>query len=102
VERETTAKQFSHFLIGYNRTGLAILKSLQKLSPGILVVDFHPLVIRNLRKRGIHCVYGDAEDVELLEALKIAGAHMAVSTIPDFTANLTPDHNMRCALLQIY
>jgi len=88
VERELLAKKFSHFLIGYNRTGFAVLKSLQKLYSDILVVDFNPVIIKNLRKRKVNCVYGDAEDVELLEALRIARAHMVISTVPDFSTNL--------------
>lgn len=88
VEREVTPKRFGCILIGYNRTGFDILKSLQKLYKDVLVVDFNPAVIRNLKKRGVNCVYGDASDTELLELLKVNRAYMVVSTVPDFSTNL--------------
>jgi len=88
IEREIITKRFGCFLIGYNRTGFAILRSLQNLYPDVLVIDFNPAVIKSLKKRGISCVYGDAEDVELLESLRITKAHMVVSTVPDLSTNL--------------
>ncbi|MCM8762015.1 MAG: cation:proton antiporter [Candidatus Omnitrophica bacterium] len=88
IEREVLTKRFGCFLIGYNRTGFDILKSLQRLYSDVLVIDFNPEVIRILKHRKINCVYGDAEDVELLELLKINRAYMVVSTAPDLSTNL--------------
>ncbi len=88
IEREIVTRRFGCFLIGYNRTGFDILKSLQKLYSDVLVIDFNPAVIRELRKRKVNCVYGDAEDIELLELLKINRAYMVVSTAPDLSTNL--------------
>ncbi|MCX8082615.1 MAG: cation:proton antiporter [bacterium] len=88
IEREIINKRFGCFLIGYNRTGFDILKSLQKLYSDVLVIDFNPEIIKILKHRKINCVYGDAEDIELLEILKINRAYMVVSTAPDLSTNL--------------
>lgn len=88
IEREIVHRRYGYFLIGYSRTGFDILKSLRKMYSDVLVIDFNPAVIRELRKRKVDCVYGDAEDIELLELLKINKAYMVVSTAPDLSTNL--------------
>jgi Kef-type K+ transport system membrane component KefB/voltage-gated potassium channel Kch len=88
VEREMPSKRFSYFLIGYNRTGFAILQSFQKMYTNFLVIDFNPEIIKILKKKGVNCLYGDADDSELLDTLKIDRASMVVSTVPDVSTNL--------------
>lgn len=73
----------NHIIIfGYHRTGYHILRKVQELGQGALVVDFNPDIIERLRKENIPCVYGDAEDEQILEAANIREAAMVVSTIP--------------------
>ena len=84
-------KDYKYFLFGHNRIGFSILEAfsqVRKEEKDYLVVDFNPNIVKNLRKKGIQCVYGDAEDTELLEDLKIDKAKLVVSTIPDFEINL--------------
>lgn len=88
VERELLANNFSHFLIGYNRTGFAVLKSFEKLYSEFLVIDFNPEIIRIMKKKKINCIYGDADDIELMEALKIHKASIVVSTVPELSTNM--------------
>ena len=49
----------------------------------ILVVDFNPAVMRELRERGISCVYGDVAHADTLRHIGIEGAELVVSSITD-------------------
>ena len=74
-------------LFGYNRIGYDILESLKKIKKKYLVVDYNPVIIRKLTRESIDCRYGDANDYELLEDLRLSEAKMVISTIPDYDTN---------------
>jgi len=65
----------------------------------ILVVDFNPTVMRELRQRGISCVYGDVAHADTLRHVGIQDAELVVSTITDDilrgTNNLRMMRNIR-------
>lgn len=96
-ERKKLIDQYSHhdetleyrvYLFGYNRTGYSVLKSLTKLKKPYLIIDHNPDIIMELVSKGIHCKYGDADDIELLAELDIPKMEMVVSTIPDAETNM--------------
>ncbi len=87
-ERELKRKKYDFILFGYNRIGFSILKSLSKLKRNYLVVDFNPETVKKLASKKINCVYGDAEDTEFLQDLRIEKAKLVISTIPDPEINL--------------
>ncbi|MGM5484152.1 MAG: cation:proton antiporter [Nanobdellota archaeon] len=74
-------------LIGYNRTGFSIFKTLKKLKKNFLVLDYNPEVIKHLIKDKVHCIYGDANDVEILKRLHFKKAKTVISTITDYFTN---------------
>jgi hypothetical protein len=65
----------------------------------ILVVDFNPTVMRELRQRGISCVYGDVAHADTLRHVGIQDAELVVSSITDDilrgTSNLRMLRNIR-------
>jgi len=69
-------------ILGYHRMGYHILKKLRALNHQLLVVDFNPDIIHKLRAHDISAVYGDIQDEELLETIKISSAYVVISTIP--------------------
>ena len=75
-------------LCGCDRIGQAILESSKKLKKSILVIDFNPELIKQLMKDGIHCIYGDISDVEIMNRLNFKKAELVVSTIPDYDDNV--------------
>jgi Kef-type K+ transport system membrane component KefB/Trk K+ transport system NAD-binding subunit len=87
-EGELKKRKYDFILFGYNRIGFSILKSLIKLKRNYIVVDFNPDTVKKLQERKINCVYGDAEDTEFLQSLKIDKAKFVLSTIPDPETNL--------------
>jgi Kef-type K+ transport system membrane component KefB len=67
----------------------------------ILVIDFNPSVMRELRKRGISCIYGDVAHADTLRHAGIENAELVVSSITDDilrgTNNLRMLKNIRAA-----
>lgn len=83
---EYTQRDEAHdvLLFGYDRVGHDFVNLFRKLEKDYLVIDFNPLLIREMQRRNIPCRYGDAEDVEFLDELQFSKVKMCVSTIPDF------------------
>lgn len=81
--------QYDVVLFGYNRIGFDILNTLNVIKANYLVVDFNPKVISLLTQKEINCLYGDANDIELLSELNFAKCKLVVSTIPNVETNLS-------------
>ncbi|MGC9057842.1 MAG: cation:proton antiporter [Candidatus Micrarchaeia archaeon] len=81
-------KQYDVILFGYNRIGYSIVDAFGKLKKNYLVVDYNPDVIADLTRKRIPCIYGDANDIELLDDLNLSRVSFIVSTIPSLDTNL--------------
>jgi Kef-type K+ transport system membrane component KefB len=49
----------------------------------ILVIDFNPIVLRELNRRGIKCIYGDVANMDTLQHARVKSAKIVVCTISD-------------------
>jgi hypothetical protein len=78
---------FDVVLFGCNRVGYDFLQLFQKLGEKLLIIDFDPDVVKTLQDQGFNAIFGDAEDVELLNDLNLFSTGMFVSTIPDHETN---------------
>ncbi len=74
-------------LCGHNRVGYSILKSLNKMKNKILIVDYNPEIISKLVKQGYHCIYGEADDNEIIERMNLKNVKYLLSTIPYLKEN---------------
>lgn len=81
-------KPYDTILFGYNRIGFDIFKTLNENKISILIIDYNPETIDQLKKLGVHYQYGDASDSELLESLNLKDVRLVISTIPDTETNL--------------
>ncbi len=74
-------------LLGFHRNASSFLEELEEREPEVLkevlVLDFNPNVHRELRKRGIACIYADVSQMALLREAGIARAEWVLSTVPD-------------------
>ncbi|MBN8246490.1 MAG: cation:proton antiporter [Verrucomicrobia bacterium] len=74
-------------LLGFFRTASSLLEELQRSAPNLIpdvaVVDFNPLALTELRRRGIKALYGDLSQRDTLIHAGIAEAEVLVCTIPD-------------------
>ncbi|HNW71745.1 MAG TPA: cation:proton antiporter [Candidatus Paceibacterota bacterium] len=75
-------------IFGYDRVGYDFVNIAQKTHSRYFVIDFDPKSINKLEKNNIPHYFGDAEDVDFLEDVKIIKAKAIISTIPDFKTNL--------------
>lgn len=76
-------------LIGCHRSGQIVLKGLQRLyGENIMVVDFNPEVIDELKAACIPCLYGDISDPEIQDLVNLKEADLVVSTVRSFPDNL--------------
>lgn len=75
-------------LFGANRVGYQLLQTLERLKKDVLVVDHNPDIIRKLQHRGVTSVYGDIDDLELLEQTGVQKADMVISTVPNPSASM--------------
>lgn len=74
-------------VLGVDRTGRKIVDTLIELKHKIIIVDYNPEVIHTLIERGINCICGDAEDIEILDRLNLKEAYAVISTIPETDIN---------------
>jgi len=74
-------------LLGYHRLARAYVEALSARNPAalakLLVIDFNPVTLEELKTRGVAGVFGDIASMETLEHAHIAHAKVILSTIPD-------------------
>jgi hypothetical protein len=75
------------FLLGFCWTASSLLEEIIRQKPALLpeiqVVDFNPRVIDQLRKRGMHVVYGDISQRDVLLHAGVTNASIIICTLPD-------------------
>jgi len=74
-------------LLGFFRTASSLLEELQRSAPNLIpdvaVVDFNPLALTELRRRGIKALYGDLSQRDTLVHAGIREAEILVCSVPD-------------------
>ncbi len=81
-------KVYDIILLGYNRIGFNLLKAFKISKKNYLIIDYNPITIFNLSKKGINCLYGDVNDSDFLRTIKLNGAQVIISTIPEYSTNI--------------
>lgn len=75
-------------LIGANRMGESILDALLEEEERVIVVDFDPDIVRELKDRGVMSVFGDIADSDIQERVRLKSAKLVISTVSDYEDNL--------------
>lgn len=74
-------------LLGYHRMARAYVDGLERTDPAalgkLLVIDFNPVTLEELKGRGVRGMFGDIGSMETLEHAHISHAKAILSTIPD-------------------
>ena len=73
-------------LIGSHRTGQSIAFNLPKKD--LLIIDFDPDIIGQLRKHDFSYLFGDINDSDIFERANFESARLVISTSPDLEDNL--------------
>lgn len=74
-------------LLGFSWTASSLLEEITREKPAMLkevmIVDFNPQVYERLRKRGVHVVYGDIAQRDVLHHAGVAHAEIIVCSLPN-------------------
>jgi len=68
-------------LLGCDRTGKSILSFLKKIGEKIVVVEYNPQVVNELKEKGEAVIFADATDPDILELANMAEAKLIISTV---------------------
>ena len=82
-------------LVGYGRVGRYLAKVLSLAGIEYVVIDLHYRAVHNLRKKGIHSVYGDAVNPDVLLLAGIKSAKGVIIATPDVITNELIINNIR-------
>lgn len=82
----TETLQRHTIICGYGRVGTVLGDALQRRGFGYTVVEINPVIVRELRARGISAVYGDAGAEPVLEHAGIRQARVLVVTSVDLVS----------------
>lgn len=75
-------------VIGGDQMGQSIVEALGDRDMEVVVVDFDPLIVKNLKTKNIHRLFGDISDLDIQERAKLDSAKLVISTIPDTQDNM--------------
>ncbi|HDD46241.1 MAG TPA: hypothetical protein ENG42_02105 [Candidatus Aenigmarchaeota archaeon] len=75
-------------VIGCHRTGSLVINYLKNKGYDFVAIDHDPEVIKDLIKRKIYAIYGDAENMDVLSSAGIEKASIVVLAMPDVEASL--------------
>jgi Kef-type K+ transport system membrane component KefB/Trk K+ transport system NAD-binding subunit len=87
-EKKVRIESYPILLFGSGRVGHDFVRMLQNKGDEFLVIEHDPEVVTRLNQQGMHAMYGDASDLDLLESLNFESVDMIISTIPDLETNL--------------
>lgn len=79
---EDTKEKFDAIIFGYDRTGWKVGAAFKSQKIKFAVVDFNPETVALLEKKGIRVFFGDAGDIEFLNALPLDTIKLLVCTVP--------------------
>ena len=70
-------------ICGFGRVGSWVGKAFDILNMPYIVVDYNQKAIKEAKKKGLQCVYGDASEIGVLEKSRIDTAKAVIIAIPD-------------------
>ena len=74
-------------LLGFSWTASSLIEEISRdqsaLLPDIVVVDFNPQVYEQLRKRGVHVIYGDITQRDVLHHAGVAECEIIICSLPN-------------------
>jgi Kef-type K+ transport system membrane component KefB len=75
-------------VIGGDQMGESIMEALEDRDMDVVVVDFDPNILRKLKTRKVHRLFGDIADLDIQERARLDQAKLVISTIPDAEDNV--------------
>jgi predicted Kef-type K+ transport protein len=82
-------------IFGMGRTGISAYLALHEKEQRVVGFDADPTILEKLLADGRRVVYGDAEDVELINSLRLDHVKGILLTMPDFEARRSATMRLR-------
>jgi Kef-type K+ transport system membrane component KefB len=80
-------KEHDIVLLGCHRAARSLIESLEKTHPHLmhrlLVIDFNPVTLEELKAKGVHGIFGDISSMDTLSHAHLNHATAIISAIPD-------------------
>lgn len=82
---DTEAKGLAGHVVvcGFGRVGSQVAEALETFHVPHVAIDVDPDVVRNVRRRGAHCLFGDASSEHILMAASVDRAAMVIVAVPE-------------------
>jgi CPA2 family monovalent cation:H+ antiporter-2 len=68
---------------GLGRVGTEVAEALEAFRVPYVAIDIDPDVVRNVRRRGVRCLFGDASNDHILEAASVDRAALVIVAVPE-------------------
>ena len=75
-------------VVGGDQMGQSIMEALEDKDMEVVVVDFDPEILKKLKDKKVHRLFGDIADLDIQERAKLDQAKVVISTIPDAEDNI--------------
>lgn len=82
-------------ILGLGRTGTSALRTLQNNGIKIIGIDSNNEKVQQYKEEGLKAHYGDAEDPQFWEKLKLGPVHTVLLCLPDFSAKIESVRRLR-------
>ena len=82
-------------IFGMGRTGISAYLALHEKEQRVVGFDADPTILEKLLADGRRVVYGDAEDIELLNSLRLDHVKGILLTMPNFEARHSATMRLR-------
>lgn len=69
-------------LFGYHVTMNKIIKQLKTINSDIVIIDYNPSNIEEIKKLPVYYIYGDMRDQDILDRANLDEANMIISIVP--------------------
>jgi voltage-gated potassium channel Kch len=75
-------------VIGGDQMGESIMEALENRDMDVVLVDFDPNILKKLKDKKVHRLFGDIADLDIQERARLGQAKLVISTIPDVEDNV--------------
>lgn len=104
VEGDPAIEGLRHHTIvcGYGRVAQELVRALELRGVGYLVIEYNPMVVQELRARGVPVIYGDAGNPAVLEHANVEHAWVLAVLMPDPIAAELATRNARALMPRLH
>ncbi|HET9488980.1 MAG TPA: cation:proton antiporter [Methylomirabilota bacterium] len=86
---------------GFGRVGSQVAEALETFQAPYVAIDLDPDVVKNVRRRGVHCLFGDASSDHILMAASVDRAAMVILAVPEIEGAYLAVRRIRARNLHI-